>query len=63
VTHLELSRVDMDRATAYIPGDAAKGKTSIPVPLNADVLAVLVRWAGKHDRYVFCFRSRAPISR
>jgi integrase len=61
VTHLEWNRVDMDRATAYIPGDAAKGKTSIPVPLNADALAVLARWAGKHDRYVFCFRSRAPI--
>jgi integrase len=62
VTHLEWSRIDMDRATAaYIPGDAAKGKTSIPVPLNADALAVLDRWKGKHDRYVFCFRSRAPI--
>jgi len=61
VTHLEWTRVDMDRATAYIPGDAAKGKISIPVPLNADALAVLARWAGKHDRYVFCFRSRAPI--
>jgi integrase len=31
------------------------------VPLNGDALAVLERWRGKHEQYVFVFRRRAPI--
>jgi integrase len=61
ITGLEWSRVDIGRATAFIPASQAKGKRSIAVPLNADALAVLERWKGKHERYVFVFRKRAPI--
>lgn len=61
ITGLEWARVDLMRATAFIPATQAKGKRSIVVPLNADALAVLERWKGKHDRYVFVFRKRAPI--
>jgi integrase len=61
ITGLEWSRVDVKRATAFIPASQAKGRRAIVVPLNADALAVLERWKGKHERYVFMFRRRAPI--
>lgn len=61
VTGMEWTRVDMKRATAYVPGNEAKGRKAITVPLNADALAVLERWKGQHARYVFQFRQRAPI--
>jgi integrase len=32
------------------------------VSLNTDALAVLERWCNKHERYVFVFRKRAPIT-
>lgn len=61
VTGMEWTRVDMKRCTAYVPGDKAKGKEAITVPLNSDAMAILREWEGKHERYVFCFRGRAPI--
>jgi integrase len=61
VTGMEWNRVDMQRATAFVPANEAKGREAITVPLNADALAVLERWKGRHRRYVFCFRQRAPI--
>jgi integrase len=61
VTGMEWNRIDMKRATAYVPANKAKGRKAINVPLNSDALAVLERWKGKHERYVFCFRKRAPI--
>lgn len=61
ITGLEWSRVDTAREVAYIPASQAKGGRAIVVPLNADALAVLERWRGKHERYVFVFRKRAPI--
>lgn len=62
VTHMEWSRIDMTRRTAYVPGSEAKGKKPITVPLNSDAIAVLEQWKGEHERYVFCFRQRAPIT-
>jgi integrase len=61
ITGLEWARVDTDRATAFVPASQAKGRRAIVVPLNSDALAVLQRWRGKHERYVFVFRKRAPI--
>jgi integrase len=61
ITGLEWSRVDIARCTAFIPATQAKGRRAIAVPLNADALAVLERWRGKHERFVFSFRQRAPI--
>lgn len=62
VTHMEWSRIDMKRCTAYVPGNEAKGREAITVPLNSDAIAILEKWKGKHERYVFCFRKRAPIT-
>ena len=61
VTGMEWNRIDQKRATAYVPANKAKGRKAITVPLNADALAVLERWKGKHTRFVFSFRKRAPI--
>jgi integrase len=61
ITGLEWSRVDAARGTAFIPATQAKGRRAIVVPVNSDALAVLDRWRGKHERYVFVFRKRAPI--
>lgn len=62
VTGMEWNRIDMNRRTAFIPGELVKGgRESLAVPLNDDAIAVLEAWRGKHERYVFCFRKRAPI--
>jgi integrase len=72
ITHLEWSRIDFERRCCYVPGYQTKGGQPIPVPLNADAMAVLERWKAVHEstrgqwpaqvhRYVFVFRGRAPI--
>lgn len=62
VTGMEWSRIDLARRTYYVPASNAKGrKKGITVPLNSDAIAILEQWQGKHARYVFCFRKRAPI--
>jgi integrase len=61
VTHLEWSRVDLELQIAWVPASTAKGAQTIPVPLNEDAIEVLRAWEGRHTRYVFCFRKRAPI--
>jgi integrase len=62
VTGMEWSRIDFKRRTAFIPGELVKGeRASLAVPLNDDAIAILKEWQGKHERYVFCFRKRAPI--
>jgi integrase len=63
VTGMEWSRVDQKRGTYYVPASNVKGrKKGLPVKLNADAIAILEEWKGKHERYVFCFRRRAPIT-
>jgi integrase len=61
VTHLEWIRVNLEARTAWVPASSAKGKQTIPIPLNDDAIAILRKWQGRHPRYVFCFRGRAPI--
>ena len=46
---------------AWVPGSQAKGKRGIPVPLNADAMAVLEERRGAHATHVFTFRGR-PIT-
>jgi integrase len=58
ITGLEWNRVDQKRATAFVPATQAKGRKAMVVLLNTDALAVLERWKGKHERYVFVFRNR-----
>lgn len=62
VTGMEWNRVDLKRGTYYVPASDVKGrKKGLPVQLNSDAIAILEQWKGKHERYVFCFRRRAPI--
>jgi integrase len=63
VTGMEWSRVDLKRGTYYVPASNVKGrKKGQAVSLNSDAIAILEQWQGKHARYVFCFRQRAPIT-
>jgi len=54
--------VDLDRRTAWVHADEAKGGTAIGVPLNDVAVAVLQEERGKHSDYVFTFRRR-PLAR
>lgn len=58
VTHLTWDRVDLKRRHLWIPGSRAKAGKPIPVPLNADAIAILKRWKGEHDERVFIFRGK-----
>lgn len=60
VAGLEWSQVDIERRSAWIHADQAKGRRSIPVALNDTALAVLKRQADKHPRCVFTYKGR-PI--
>ena len=54
------SQVDQERRLAWIHPDQAKARKAIPVPLNADALAVLESRKGKHSTFVFTYREN-PI--
>jgi integrase len=56
VTHLEWSQIDMQRRCAWIHAHQAKAGKAIPVPLNADALAVIREQIGKHDTRVFTYK-------
>lgn len=58
VTQLEWSRVDIDRAVAWIESKRAKGKRAITVPLNDDAIKVLRGQKRKHARWVFPYRGK-----
>ena len=50
--------VDMERRTAWVHADEAKGGESIGVPLNNEAIAVLREELGKHPLRVFTFKGR-----
>lgn len=62
VTGLRWDQVDMARSVAWIHPDQAKGRRAIPVPLNAEALAVIRSQVGKHPERVFAFRGN-PVDR
>lgn len=66
VTHLQWSQVDVSRACAWIHPDQSKSRKAIPVPLNADALALLERQRRRQleaaSDFVFMFRGR-PIKK
>jgi integrase len=62
VVGLEWSRVDLERACAWIHPDQAKARKAIPVPLNADAMAVIRRQQGRHPTHVFTFNGK-PVAR
>lgn len=47
------------RALLWIHPDQAKARKAIPVPLNAEAVALIGKQVGKHQTYVFCFRGQA----
>ena len=58
VLGLKWSDVDMDRRTAWVHADEAKGGEAIGVPLNDEAVAVLREELGKHALRVFTFKGR-----
>lgn len=73
VTGLQWERIDLERRSCYVPAEESKTKRPIPVELNEDAIVVLKRWQEIHKselgqrwsqeahKYVFVYRSRAPI--
>jgi integrase len=70
VTGLTWHNIDTDRKVAWVWADEAKAEKAIPVPLNADALAVLKERYEQKDkngkpcrdaRYVFTFRKQPVI--
>lgn len=59
VTGLMWSQVDLVRELAWIHPDQAKARKAIPVPLNAEAVALIGKQVGKHQTYVFSFRGQA----
>lgn len=60
VTHLEWSRVDVERRVAWVDAEDAKGKRTMSVPLSDAAIDVLQRQRGAHRRWVFPYRG-GPI--
>lgn len=58
VCRLEWTAVDRGRRCAWVHADQSKTRKAIAVPLNADAMAVLERWQGRHAQFVFTFKDR-----
>jgi integrase len=58
VLGLEWSDVDLERRTAWVHADEAKGGEAIGVPLNDEAMAVLREELGKHWLRVFTYKGR-----
>lgn len=61
VVKLTWEQVDLERSTAWIHGDQAKGKEDIHVSLSRLSVDLLKRQLGKHNQYVFTYAGR-PIA-
>jgi len=61
VTGLQWSQIDLARRLAWIHPDQAKARKAIPVPLNADAMAVINKQTGGHSGHVFSYRGK-PIA-
>jgi len=58
VTGLEWQAVDLTKRHALVHPDQAKAKKAIPVPVNADAMAILQKQIGKHDEFVFVYKGK-----
>jgi integrase len=61
VTHLEWSQVDLERCVAWIHPDQAKAEKAIGVPLSTEAVIILKGQKGKHETWVFPYRSK-PVT-
>jgi integrase len=60
VTGLQWPQVDLVRRLAWIHPDQAKARKAIPVPLNAEAVAIIRSRIGSHVMHVLSFRGE-PI--
>ncbi len=60
VCRLEWQHVDWEHRIAVIPAHMSKTRNALTAPLNADALAVLQRWKGRHEQFVFTYQ-RKPV--
>ena len=58
VLGLKWHDVDIERRTAWVHADEAKGGEAIGVPLNDHAMAVLNEEKGKHREHVFTYKGR-----
>jgi integrase len=58
VVGLQWENVDLVRHHALIHPDQSKSKKAIPVPLNADAIAIIKKQMGNHAKFVFSYRGR-----
>lgn len=56
VTQLRWDQVDLAGARAWVNAEDSKTGKAIPIPLNTDALAVLVKQKGDHDEFVFVYQ-------
>lgn len=61
VTGLQWSQVDLVRRLARIHPDQAKARKAIPVPLNAEAVALISMQVGKHLTHVFSYCGKPII--
>ena len=59
VTGLLWSQVDVVQRLAWVHPDQAKARRAIPLPLNADAVAVIRKRLGRHAPHVFSYRGKA----
>jgi integrase len=57
-THLEWSRVDLDRRVCWVEGEDSKNGKPLSIPLNDDAIAVLHEQQGQHIRWCFTYRNK-----
>lgn len=61
VMNLKWKNVDMVNRHATIHASEAKAGRHIPIPLNDDAIAILRQQLGKHQEYVFVYRSAKGV--
>lgn len=59
VLELAWNQVDLDRQTAWIHGDKAKGKEDIHISLSEFSVSLLQRQLGKHPEHVFTYAGKS----
>jgi integrase len=61
VTGLQWSQVDLARRLVWIHPDQAKARKAIPVPLNAEAVALLSKQIGEHQTHVFSYCGKPVV--
>ena len=62
VCHLKWNDILWQQQHLILHADEAKNKKTIPIPLNQDAMAILIRWRSVHPVCVFAYKHK-PIAR